>query len=73
MIPLRSTERVRSTATVTLILILLNTVIFLYERFLPSWALDSFIAPCCAGAFSNHVLVMLTPPRIHTPTPEASA
>jgi membrane associated rhomboid family serine protease len=35
---------VRSTATVTLILILLNTVIFLYERFLPSWALDSFIA-----------------------------
>jgi membrane associated rhomboid family serine protease len=44
MIPLRSTERVRSTATVTLILILLNTVIFLYERFLPSWALDSFIA-----------------------------
>ena len=44
MIPLRSTERVRSTATVTLILILINTVVFLYEQMLPSWALDSFIA-----------------------------
>jgi len=44
MIPLRSTERVRSTATVTLILILLNVLVFLYEQILPSWALDSFIA-----------------------------
>jgi rhomboid family protein len=44
MIPLRSTERARSTPTVTLILILINTVIFLYEQMLPSWALDSFIA-----------------------------
>jgi membrane associated rhomboid family serine protease len=44
MIPLRSTERVRSTAIVTLILILINTVVFLYEQILPSWALDSFIA-----------------------------
>jgi membrane associated rhomboid family serine protease len=35
---------VRSTATVTLILILINTVVFLYEQMLPSWALDSFIA-----------------------------
>ncbi len=44
MIPLRSTEQVRSTATVTLILIALNTAVFLYEKMLPSWALDSFIA-----------------------------
>ena len=43
MIPLRSTERVYSTATVTLILIVLNTAIFLYEWRLPDVALDSFI------------------------------
>jgi rhomboid family protein len=44
MIPLRSTERARSTAVVTLVLILINTAVFLYEQMLPSWALDSFIS-----------------------------
>jgi membrane associated rhomboid family serine protease len=44
MIPLRSTERVRSVATVTLVLIAINTLIFFYEQMLPSWALDRFIA-----------------------------
>jgi membrane associated rhomboid family serine protease len=44
MIPLRSTERVYSAATVTLILIVLNIVIFLYERLLPAGSLDYFIA-----------------------------
>jgi len=44
MIPLRSTERVYSFAKVTMFLIVLNTIIFLYESALPSWALDVFIA-----------------------------
>jgi membrane associated rhomboid family serine protease len=44
MIPLRSTERVYSTAKVTLVLIAVNTLVFLYEQMLPAWALDSFIA-----------------------------
>jgi len=43
MIPLRSTERVYSFAKVTMFLIVLNTLIFLYESALPSWALDVFI------------------------------
>jgi membrane associated rhomboid family serine protease len=44
MIPLRSTERVYSAATVTLLLIVLNTVIFLYERLLPPETLNILIA-----------------------------
>ena len=44
MIPLRSTERVYSTAVVTLVLIIINTLVFLYENMLPGWALDVFIA-----------------------------
>lgn len=44
MIPLRSTERVYSAASVTLLLIALNTLVFFYERILPPEALDYFIA-----------------------------
>ena len=44
MIPLRSTERVYSTAVVTLVLIVINTLVFLYENMLPGWALDVIIA-----------------------------
>ncbi|HZU27028.1 MAG TPA: rhomboid family intramembrane serine protease [Bryobacteraceae bacterium] len=44
MIPLRSSERTWSPATITIILIALNFAVFLFELSLPSWALDQFIA-----------------------------
>ncbi len=45
MIPLRSSERTYSTATVTLLLIVLNLLVFAYELSLGSgWALNRFIS-----------------------------
>ena len=43
MIPLRSTERVYSTAVVTIALIAVNLLVFLYEASLSSWQLNLFI------------------------------
>ncbi|MBZ5603204.1 MAG: rhomboid family intramembrane serine protease [Acidobacteriia bacterium] len=43
MIPLRSTERIYSPATVTASLIAVNVVIFLYQATLPANALDIFV------------------------------
>ena len=43
MIPLRSTERVYSTAVVTASLIALNTLIFLYQATLSPYALNTFV------------------------------
>jgi membrane associated rhomboid family serine protease len=43
MIPLRSTERVYSTAKVTASLIAVNLIIFLYQAMLPRYALNQFI------------------------------
>jgi membrane associated rhomboid family serine protease len=43
MIPLRSTERVYSPATVTASLIAVNTVIFLYQATLSQFALNQFV------------------------------
>lgn len=44
MIPLRSTERVYSTAMVTLSLIAINTLIFLYQATLSPYALNTFVS-----------------------------
>ncbi len=44
MIPLRSTERVYSTAVVTASLIALNTIIFLYQATLNPYALNAFVS-----------------------------
>ena len=44
MIPLRSTERVYSTAVVTIALIAVNLLVFLYETSLNQWQLNVFIA-----------------------------
>src|SRR5215472_7966127 len=45
MIPLRSSERHYTPATVTLILILINVLVFIYELSLGSgWTLNRFIA-----------------------------
>jgi len=43
MIPLRSTERVYSTAVVTASLIAVNTLIFLYQATLSTYALNTFV------------------------------
>jgi membrane associated rhomboid family serine protease len=43
MIPLRSTERVYSTAVVTIALIVVNVLIFLYEASMDPWHLNAFI------------------------------
>ncbi len=43
MIPLRSSERTYSTPTVTISLIVINLVIFLYEVSLPEWQLNRVI------------------------------
>jgi membrane associated rhomboid family serine protease len=43
MIPLRSTERVYSTAKVTGALIAVNLVVFLYQAWLPAYALNQFV------------------------------
>ncbi len=43
MIPLRSTERVYTPAVVTASLIVINTLIFLYQATLPAYALDRFV------------------------------
>ncbi|MBS1872745.1 MAG: rhomboid family intramembrane serine protease [Acidobacteria bacterium] len=43
MIPLRSTERVYSTAVVTIALIAVNLLVFLYEASLSQWQLNLFI------------------------------
>jgi membrane associated rhomboid family serine protease len=44
MIPLRSTERVYSTAVVTASLIAINVLIFLYQATLSPYALNSFVS-----------------------------
>jgi membrane associated rhomboid family serine protease len=44
MIPLRSSERVYTPPTVTLILILINVLVFVYELTLSRYGLNRFIA-----------------------------
>jgi len=43
MIPLRSSERTYSTATVTLVIIAVNVLVFVYEFSLPHYSLNRFI------------------------------
>ncbi len=44
MIPLRSSERTYSTPTVTLVIIAINVLVFIYELSLSGWRLNYFIA-----------------------------
>src|SRR6202158_10415 len=44
MIPLRSSERTYTTATVTLVIIAINVLVFFYELSLSGWRLNYFIA-----------------------------
>jgi membrane associated rhomboid family serine protease len=55
LIPLRSSERVYSTAKITAGLIALNTVIFLYQATLPAAALNDFVTEW--GVVPDHLNV----------------
>ena len=44
MIPLRSSERAYSTPSVTLAIIAVNVLVFLFELTMPPWTLNRFIA-----------------------------
>jgi membrane associated rhomboid family serine protease len=65
MIPLRSSERTYSTATVTLTLIAINLLVFFYELTLSGWRLNYFIASY--GVVPDHfnIFSLLTSMFIH--------
>ena len=65
MIPLRSSERTYSTATVTLVLIAINLLVFFYELTLSGWRLNYFIASY--GIVPDHfnIFSLLTSMFIH--------
>jgi membrane associated rhomboid family serine protease len=65
MIPLRSSERTYSTATVTLVIIAINVLVFMYELSLSGWRLNYFIAT--HGIVPDHLNIwsLLTSMFIH--------
>jgi membrane associated rhomboid family serine protease len=65
MIPLRSSERTYSFATVTLILIVINLLVFLYELTLSGWRLNYFIATYGIVPDRLHISSLLTSMFIH--------
>src|SRR5713226_3983944 len=65
MIPLRSSERVSSPATVTLLLILVNVLVFLYELSMPGWVLDAFIRAYGIVPYRLNLTSLLTSMFLH--------
>ena len=65
MIPLRSSERTYSTASVTIALIIVNFAVFLYEAMLPSWQLDRFILQYGIVPDRLHYSQLLTSMFVH--------
>jgi membrane associated rhomboid family serine protease len=65
MIPLRSTERVYSTAFVTGILIAVNVLVFLYQVTLPSYALNDFVYQWAIVPNHLHLTSLLTSMFLH--------
>jgi len=65
MIPLRSSERTYTTATVTLVIIAINVLVFFYELSLSGWRLNYFIAT--RGIVPDHLNIfsLLTSMFIH--------
>jgi membrane associated rhomboid family serine protease len=65
MIPLRSSERTYSTATITLVIIAINVLVFIYELSLGGWRLNYFIAT--HGIVPDHLNIwsLLTSMFIH--------
>src|SRR5260370_305125 len=65
MIPLRSSERTYSTATVTLTLIVINLLVFFYELSLSGWRLNYFIASYGIVPDRYNIFSLLTSMFIH--------
>ena len=65
MIPLRSSERTYSTASVTLVLIALNVLVFLFEATLPSPVLNRFILRYGIVPDRLHTYQLLTSMFLH--------
>ena len=65
MIPLRSSERTYSTATVTLTLIAINLLVFFYELTLSGWRLNYFIASYGIVPDRFNIFSLLTSMFIH--------
>ena len=64
MIPLRSSERTYSPATITLVLILINVLVFLYELTLPSYPPYMQVRGVSLNSFIAHYGIV--PDRFHT-------
>jgi membrane associated rhomboid family serine protease len=65
MIPLRSTERVYSRTTVTISLIALNLVIFLYQAALDPYTLDAFVSRWGIVPDQLRLITLLTSMFLH--------
>ena len=65
MIPLRSSERVYSTPTVTASLIAVNTAVFLYQATLPSYAFDEFALRWGIVPDSLRLITLITSMFLH--------
>jgi membrane associated rhomboid family serine protease len=65
MIPLRSSERTYSTPSVTLALIAVNVLVFLYELLLPDYALNQFIEVYGVVPYRLHLSSIFTSMFIH--------
>ncbi len=65
MIPLRSTERVYSTPVVTIALIVVNVVIFLYQYVMPSEAYEGFLMRYAIVPDRLHYWTLLTSTFLH--------
>jgi membrane associated rhomboid family serine protease len=65
MIPLRSSERIYSVPTVTLVLIAINVLIFLFEISLPQYSLNRFIRAYGITPYRFHFSTLLTSMFLH--------
>ncbi len=65
MIPLRSSERTYSTASITLSLIVVNVLVFLLEISMPPWTRDAFIAHYAIVPDRFHYSALVTSMFLH--------
>lgn len=65
MIPLRSTERVYSRTTVTVSLIVVNLVIFLFEAAMPPYTMEAFVAEWGIVPDQLRIVTLLTSMFLH--------
>ena len=65
LLPLRSTERVQSTAVVTGLLIAVNLAVFIYELTLPDYAIPAFVDQWGVVPDHLHVTTLVTSMFLH--------